>query len=727
MPAQEAHARPRFGRMRPEPQAAAWAAAVFLLALAISWWAGEAFRMLRLETARQDLAEDAARYATALSVGMRSRASFVDGLAAFVASREASGTLTRDAFDTFAAGEYALGASIRTIQVAPDAVIRWTYPLAGNEAAVGLDLRRHANLDVREDVARTLETTGPTVSGAFELAQGGLGIAVRRSVTAAGRAWGLAALVLDAPAVIEEAGLASPPAGTRYAVRDGRGRTFHGDDSVFTADAVTASAAMPEGAWLVAAVPSRGWDALVANEVTGVRILGLSIVALITLVAYLLASRQRRLARLVRERTSEIAASERKWKALFERSPVSLWEEDFSQVKLIMDEWKAAGVMDMRAHLSSHPEALDQLIGAIEVRSVNAATLDLYDAPDQARLLAGLSGYSTPESREVFVEQMEAVAEGRTEFWGDSAMVTPGGRFKYVAVRWTVMPGHERDYGSVVVSITDLTQRVRTQQELDAVRQNLEALVEMRTAELRQVNDELKEAQQAKDSFLANMSHELRTPLNSVLGFAGILLQEGAGPLTEEQRKQLEMVRRSGRQLLALVNDVLDLARVESGHVEIVEEEFDAGAFAVASVEEVRPLALEKAIALMATVPGVPLVITTDRERLHRIVLNLLSNAVKFTESGEVELTVRGSEATVEFVVRDTGPGIPLAERERIFEPFHQLPSESAAKSPGSGLGLAIARELAALLGGRLTVSGDERGAVFTLELPRRLDDGAIR
>jgi signal transduction histidine kinase len=727
MPGEDASARTRVGRMRVEPQAAAWTAAVFVVALAISWWAGEAYRAARLQSARQSLAEEATQYATALTVGMRSRASFVEGLAAFVASRDASGTLTRDAFDTFAAGEYALGASIRTIQVAPDAIIRWTYPLAGNEAAVGLDLTRHANVEVREDVARTLEATGPTLSGAFELAQGGLGIAVRQSVIAEGRVWGLAAVILDAPAVIAESGLPGAPAGTRYGLRDGRGRTFFGEDAVFAADPVTARATMPEGAWLLAAVPSRGWEAAIADEVAGARFLGLSIVALITLIAYLLASRQRRLARLVRERTSEIAASERRWKALFERSPVSLWEEDFSGVKSRLDEWRAGGVDDVRAHLASHPESLEDLIHTIKVRSVNAATLDLYDAPDQTRLLEGLSGYSTPESREVFLQQMEAVAQGRTEFWGDSAMVTPGGRFKYVAVRWTVMPGHEKDYGSVVVSITDLTQRVRTQQELDAVRQNLEALVEMRTAELRQVNNELKEAQQAKDAFLANMSHELRTPLNSVLGFAGILLQEGAGPLNEEQRKQLEMVRRSGRQLLALVNDVLDLARVESGHIEMVEEEFDAGAFAVASVEEVRPLALEKAIALMANVPPEPLPMTTDKERLHRIVLNLLSNAVKFTESGEVELTVRGSERTVSFVVRDTGPGIPTVERERIFEPFHQLPSESAAKSPGSGLGLAIARELAALLGGTLTVGGDDGGAVFTLELPRAPDDAAIR
>jgi signal transduction histidine kinase/sensor domain CHASE-containing protein len=719
--------RKRRGRMRVEPYSVVLAAAVFVVALAISLWSSDSYRSLRMEAARQDLAEDATQYATALSVGMRSRAAFVDGLAAFVASREASGTLTRDTFEIFAAGEYALGASIRTIQVAPDAVIRWTFPLAGNEAAVGLDLRHHANPEVREDVARTLEATGPIVSGAFELAQGGLGIAIRRSVIVAGRVWGLAAVILDAPALVEEAGLNAIETGTRYALRDGRGRTFHGDDTVFDADPVTARAAMPDGAWLVAAVPSRGWDAAIASDVTGARVLGLSIVLLLTLIAYLLASRQRRLAGLVRERTSEIAASERKWKALFERSPVSLWEEDFSQVKRLLDGWRDAGMSDLRARLSSHPESLDELVSSIQVRSVNAATLDLYDTPDQARLLEGLSGYSTPESREVFLQQMEAVADGRTEFWGDSAMVTPGGRFKYVAVRWTVMPGHEKDYGSVVVSITDLTQRVRTQQELDAVRQNLEALVEMRTAELRNVNDELKEAQQAKDAFLANMSHELRTPLNSVLGFAGILLQEGAGPLTEEQRKQLEMVRRSGRQLLALVNDVLDLARVESGHVEIVEEEFDAGAFAVASAEEVRPLALEKAIALTATVPPEPLHMITDRERLHRIVLNLLSNAVKFTESGEVELTVRGFEASVEFVVRDTGPGIPLAERERIFEPFHQLPSESAAKSPGSGLGLAIARELASLLGGTLTVGGDDGGALFTLTVPRGLDDGAGR
>jgi signal transduction histidine kinase/sensor domain CHASE-containing protein len=687
--------------MGTRPLAVLWAAAIFLVALAATGWAGESYRVLRLQSEREDVTEDAAGYATALTVGMRSRAAFVDGLAAFVARRETSSTLTHDAFETFAAGEYALGAGIRTIQVAPDGIIRWTYPLAGNEAAVGLDLRKHANLEVREDVARTLVVSG--------------------------RVWGLAAVILDAPAVIDEAGLNSAPTGTRYAVRDGRGRTFFGDDAVFRADPVTVRAPMPEGAWLVAAAPSRGWGAATASEAAGTRIAGLLFAVLIGVVAYLLASRQRGLASLVRERTAEIAASERRWKALFERSPVSLWEEDFSGVKRSLDDLRASGVNDIRAHFASHPEVLDELVRGIVIRNVNAATLELYDAEDHEGLIKGLAGYSTPESREVFVAQMEAVVEGRTEFWGDSAMLTPEGRFKYVAVRWTVMPGHEKDYSSVVVSITDLTERVRTQQELDAVRQNLEALVEMRTSELRKVNEELQEAQHAKDSFLANMSHELRTPLNSVLGFAGILLQEGAGPLTAEQRKQLEMVRRSGRQLLSLVNDVLDLARVESGRVELTREEFDAGAFAVAAVEEVRPLALEKAIALTAVVPDTPLVMTTDHERLHRTVLNLLSNAVKFTDAGEVEITVRGLGEDVEFIVRDTGPGIPVPERESIFEPFHQLPHASAAKSPGSGLGLAIARELATLLGGTLVAGGDDMGAVFTLRVPRHPDDGAVR
>jgi hypothetical protein len=229
-----------------------------------------------------------------------------------------------------------------------------------------------------------------------------------------GRVWGLAAVILDVPAVIEEAGLGATETGARYALRDGRGRTFHGSDAVFGADPVMARAAMPESAWLVAAAPSQGWDAEIAGDVAGARFLGLSIVVLITLIAYLLGSRQRRLSRLVRERTSEIAASERKWKALFERSPVSLWEEDFSQVKRTLDGWRDAGMVDLRAHLTSHPEALEELVRCISVHSVNAATLDLYDAPDQARLLEGLSGYSTPESREVFLQQMEAVADGRT-------------------------------------------------------------------------------------------------------------------------------------------------------------------------------------------------------------------------------------------------------------------------------------------------------------------------
>ena len=241
--------------------------------------------------------------------------------------------------------------------------------------------------------------------------------------------------------------------------------------------------------------------------------------------------------------------------------------------------------------------------------------------------------------------------------------------------------------------------------------------------ELRRTNAELERAADSKDRFLANMSHELRTPLNAVLGFTGTLLMEMPGKLNTEQRQQLETIQSNGRHLLSLINDLLDVAKIESGKVEIHLESVD-GADVVRQVSKaLRPLAERKGLAFELAMPEGPLTLRSDRRALSQILINLLNNAIKFTEEGEVRLEVSqnsdGGSGLTRFRVIDTGIGIDASEQQRLFGQFEQSRTAAAAAQGGTGLGLYISRNLASLLGGELTLeSGPGAGSTFTLELP---------
>ncbi|HET9392448.1 MAG TPA: ATP-binding protein [Candidatus Rubrimentiphilum sp.] len=242
---------------------------------------------------------------------------------------------------------------------------------------------------------------------------------------------------------------------------------------------------------------------------------------------------------------------------------------------------------------------------------------------------------------------------------------------------------------------------------------------------LQEKNAELEKASLAKDRFLAGMSHELRTPLNAIIGFTGTLLMQLPGPLTDEQKKQLQIVQSSARHLLSLINDMLDLAKIESGKIElhlepvIVQQVIDEVATGLRSFAE------EKGLALEILAPGNDIVITTDRRALHQILLNLTNNAIKYTEKGaiRVELTrkISGNAALVEIAIADTGIGISAQDQARLFEAFEQLDTSSTRRFEGTGLGLYLSQQLAALIGGSLNVQSEPRkGSTFTLTVPLR-------
>ena len=256
---------------------------------------------------------------------------------------------------------------------------------------------------------------------------------------------------------------------------------------------------------------------------------------------------------------------------------------------------------------------------------------------------------------------------------------------------------------------------------------------------------EAAEASRAKSGFLATMSHELRTPINAMLGYTQLLELGLAGPLTEQQRGYLERLTLSSQHLLGLVNDVLDLSRIEAGETRVARRDAWTGAAVHAAFELVRPQATARGIRLIDAGPseqGLPYV--GDEDRVRQILVNLLSNAVKFTaEGGTVTVTcdwlaetpkaadplrdLQSAGPWVSVRVADTGIGIPAEEQDRIFEPFHQVDRSHTRTAPGTGLGLAISRQLARLMGGDLTVeSTPGSGSSFTLRVPaaRRDEDG---
>ena len=247
----------------------------------------------------------------------------------------------------------------------------------------------------------------------------------------------------------------------------------------------------------------------------------------------------------------------------------------------------------------------------------------------------------------------------------------------------------------------------------------LEAKVRDRTRELADARDEAIAATAAKSTFLANMSHELRTPLNAIIGFSEVLAEGMGGQLTPKQAEYLSDILESARHLLALINDILDLSKVEAGRMELEVTSFSASEVLRAALTLVRERATRRTIALRAEIADDVGVIEGDERKLKQAVLNLLSNAVKFTpDGGQVELRARIADGRLEVAVRDTGVGISTADVARIFEEFQQAGGASG-REEGTGLGLTLTKRFVELHGGRISVeSAPGHGSTFTVSLP---------
>jgi signal transduction histidine kinase/FixJ family two-component response regulator len=316
------------------------------------------------------------------------------------------------------------------------------------------------------------------------------------------------------------------------------------------------------------------------------------------------------------------------------------------------------------------------------------------------------------------VEVLDRVRETGERFVGNAIPIMYGvdgagelrrGVFDFVCQPLT---GHDGAVEGVVVVMTDVTEITRARRESEEA--------------LRQAKAEAEQANRVKSEFLAKMSHELRTPLNAIAGHLQLLEMGLHGPMSDAQRRAIERIDRSQRHLLSLINDVLNLARIEAGRVDFQIVELDLGEVVADLAPLIEPQLAAKSMRYHVRLPEKAVIVRADREKLQQILLNLLSNAVKFTPAGgsvTIDVGRRAGTDDVVFVrVSDTGHGIPRDKLESVFEPFVQVDVYRTRSTEGVGLGLSISRDLARGMGGDLRARSElGKGSTFTLTLPRAL------
>lgn len=334
----------------------------------------------------------------------------------------------------------------------------------------------------------------------------------------------------------------------------------------------------------------------------------------------------------------------------------------------------------------------------------------------------------------------QQIAQAQAAFESDRALLTTAvigfsavsvavALFLGFLLSWAfILPIRKMERALAGITAGDLTQRVsvpngdefgKLARDLNRTSERLAELFQEQrelTRLLEETNASLTRASEAKSRFLASVSHELRTPMNAILGFTDALLGGVDGRLNAEQTASLGWVQRGGRDLLGLINEILDLSKIEAGRLTMDPQPFDPRELVESVVAQYRSLAAQKGIRFTWHDAGAPAEVVLDRQRVSQILVNLFGNALKFTREGEVHVETSGAEESVlRVAVRDTGPGIEADQHETIFEEFRQASSEKS----GTGLGLAISRRLARLMGGDITLESElGRGSVFHLMLP---------
>jgi methyl-accepting chemotaxis protein len=407
--------------------------------------------------------------------------------------------------------------------------------------------------------------------------------------------------------------------------------------------------------------------------------------------------------------TGEIGTLARSFKTMVEKIHTDITERERAEEALReSDEFN-------RSLVENLPDIIAIYDNKGIVRFANQAGLNILGSPASKVIGEPILSFVADYQRSDVEQKMRARLSGVPVAPYEVDIRTGGGEI--ITAILQAVPIRYRKEPVVLVLMTDITARKQAEQRLLEAHRDLEKKVIERTRELSDANARLQELDRLKSMFIASMSHELRTPLNSIIGFTGIMAKGLAGEINAEQKKQLGMVQDSARHLLALINDVIDISKIEAGKIEAGVSTFNLADVIREVGNTLDQAAQDRGLILNVEIPGT-IPVTSDERRIKQIIMNLMSNAIKFTDEGIVDLTVTQKGAVVEVCVRDTGIGISMEDLERLFRPFVRV-HVPGRLTEGTGLGLYLSQKLARFLGGDIMAESELRkGSVFTFSFP---------
>ena len=422
--------------------------------------------------------------------------------------------------------------------------------------------------------------------------------------------------------------------------------------------------------------------------------------------------------------------------------------EQESQLKLVHETSKEKirkSEMLYRSLTSNAPVLIFNTNEAGECTYVNVEWVNYSGMSFEEAMGYGWHNALHPQDKERVLHEWQTAVLTKADFKSEFRFKGKHEKVTYLSAKAIKLVDVDKSIYGYIGIASDITDRVNQEKELLIYKNNLEKLVDLRTSELQESREALlnlledlnlqsvelekekikaQSADLMKSAFLATMSHELRTPMNSIIGFTGILLKELAGPLNDEQKKQLLMVKNSGQHLLGLINDILDISKIEAGKLNVSNAPFNYLSTLENTIEFLSPQANKKGLQIIAEFPETDITLNSDERRVEQVLLNLISNAIKFSNQGKILVKVDVNKNVLTTQVIDNGIGISKDDQNKLFMPFIQLESGLKRSHEGTGLGLAICKSLVEKLGGKIQVTSEiGKGSNFTFTLPLELVD----
>ncbi|MCF7559920.1 ATP-binding protein [Sabulilitoribacter multivorans] len=597
--------------------------------------------------------------------------------------------------------------------------ITHVYPLKDNEV-VGFNIIK--SNEAMSGALATIKRKDFFVAGPVNLKQGGVGIISRQPIFIDDKFSGFSAVVTKLSTFFNDLNI-NTSKDKRFVYQLSRVNPKTGKEDYFLESDVTLfkESAIP------IEIPFGEWKLYVAqtknslNTAISFSIIGFIIAILGGLGVFYLMGQSERVSKLI---TSKLKEQEAQLKLIHETT-----SEQIKKSELLY-----------RSLTSNAPVGIFNANEKGECTYVNEQWMAYSGLNFEESMGSGWQNALHPKDKESVIEEWKESLLNNNDFISEFRIQNKAGKITWVAAKAIkLMDINNNEYGYIGI-LSDITERINNENELLLYKNNLENLVNSRTEELNdskvallnlledinaqsvELEKEKVKAQSAdlmKSAFLATMSHELRTPMNSIIGFTGILLKELAGPLNKEQKKQLAMVKNSGVHLLGLINDILDISKIEAGKLKVTFYPFNYLASLKNTVDFLLPQVTAKGLTLKTEVLETEITLVSDERRVEQILLNLLSNAIKFSDEGTIIVKVNVKDNILTTQIIDQGVGISEKNLVKLFMPFIQLESGLSRNHEGTGLGLAISKNLIEKLGGTISVQSKlGKGSTFTFTLP---------